>query len=77
MRLVKLRDIGGPSAATGDYNSLGFTIPREIARTLVHLKGKYFSCELTEDGILFRMVEGDSPTDVPTWVNTNTKKKGP
>lgn len=56
----------GPSRKA-KTNSLHYiiTVPSNIAELV---KDRRFSCELTDEGILFRPIEKTKPISVPDWV---------
>ena len=50
---------------TGTTGSLMLTIPSTVGRHLEHLLGREFDCELTDDGVVFRLL---SERTIPAWV---------
>lgn len=63
MRAVKLREFPNGEKDT----RLALTVPQDLARLLHDQVGKKFTCELTEDGILFRPAKEESIAR-PAWV---------
>ena len=47
---------------------MGLTIPAHIARQIGDQEGRFFVCELTNEGILFRPAE-DAKVTKPKWAD--------
>lgn len=61
--------LGSWTAKKDGYTTYTLRVPAHIAQQIEHLKGALFACELTEDGVLFRLVHADasSPDSLPDW----------
>lgn len=54
------------SAGKGSSEQLSLTVPRPFHDALRHLVGRSFQCELTDDGVLFRLSQVEA-APLPAW----------
>jgi hypothetical protein len=72
MATYKIRRFHNGKNKAGDpFINYSLTIPTKIAEQLpTDMK---FTCEVTNEGLLFRPVENEAPTELPAWASNGHK----
>lgn len=73
--MVGRRSTGTVTLRAGNKtDAMEISVPALVAKDLKHLQGRMFACELTEDGILFRLLTASEEIAiVPAWARAGSK----